>query len=95
VPPSAAGKYSLLYPGPGGPLDRRERGPGRSVIGVETTHVPGGTVNLLLWPLLVLSVLGNAVASFTPADTTVHLAFGTVTALAATALAVRRLRTGL
>ena len=51
-------------------------------------------MNLLLWPLLVLSVLGNAVASFTPADTAVHLAFGTVTALTATALAVRRVRTG-
>ncbi|MDH6488647.1 hypothetical protein RKD19_004008 [Streptomyces canus] len=51
-------------------------------------------MNLLLWPLLVLSVLGNAVASFTPADTAVHLAFGTVTALTATALVVRRLRTG-
>jgi len=51
-------------------------------------------VNLLLWPLLVLSVLGNAVASFTPADTAVHLAFGTVTALTAVAIAVRRMRTG-
>ncbi|WP_199821222.1 hypothetical protein [Streptomyces sp. NRRL B-3229] len=51
-------------------------------------------MNLVLWPLLVLSVLGNAIASFTPADTTVHLAFGTVTALTATALVVRRVRTG-
>jgi len=51
-------------------------------------------VNRLLWPLLVLSVLGNAVASFTPADTAVHLAFGTVTALTATVLFVRRVRIG-
>jgi hypothetical protein len=44
--------------------------------------------------MLVLSVLGNAVPSFTPADTAVQLSFGTVTALTATALFVRRLRTG-
>lgn len=37
---------------------------------------------LLLWPVLVLSVLGNAVASIVGARTTVSLGFGIVTALA-------------
>lgn len=46
----------------------------------------------LLWPVLVASVMGNAVASIAADDTSVNLAFGTVTALSAVALLVRRLR---
>ncbi|MDH6703087.1 hypothetical protein ACIQKE_30540 [Streptomyces griseoviridis] len=46
----------------------------------------------LLWSLLVISGLANAVASATGAGTWTHLACGAVTALSATALAVRALR---
>ncbi|MFE7441046.1 hypothetical protein ACFU7X_11350 [Streptomyces chartreusis] len=46
----------------------------------------------LLWPVLVASVLGNAVASLANADTAVNLAFGGVTALTVITLLVLRSR---
>ena len=46
----------------------------------------------LLWPTLVVSVLGNAVASIAGADTAVNLALGAFTAVTAATLAVRRWR---
>ncbi|MGW4106024.1 hypothetical protein, partial [Streptomyces sp. NPDC004976] len=53
-----------------------------------------GVVRVLLWVVLVVSVLGNTVASFAGAGTGVHLAAGGVTALCATVLVVLRLRSG-
>ncbi|GGW95463.1 hypothetical protein GCM10010297_16580 [Streptomyces malachitofuscus] len=54
----------------------------------------GGVAHTLLWAVLVLSVLGNTVASYTGADIGVHLAAGAVTALCVTLLVVRRMRGG-
>ncbi|GHD87097.1 hypothetical protein [Streptomyces naganishii] len=53
-----------------------------------------GVVRFLLWPALVISVIGNTVVSWTGAGLGAHLAFGAVTALTVTALVVRRLRSG-
>ncbi|KES03119.1 hypothetical protein BU52_32215 [Streptomyces toyocaensis] len=53
-----------------------------------------GAVRVLLWVVLVVSVLGNTVASFAGAGLEVHLAAGGVTALCATVLVVLRLRSG-
>ncbi|MFF1278517.1 hypothetical protein ACFVZC_34895 [Streptomyces marokkonensis] len=53
-----------------------------------------GVVRALLWVVLVVSVLGNTVASFAGAGMGVHLAAGGVTALCATVLVVLRLRSG-
>jgi len=61
----------------------------------QTPYAPTPRTDLarfLLWPVLLVSVIGNAVASFAGADTAAHLAFGSVTALTATTLVVRRLR---
>lgn len=46
----------------------------------------------LLWLILVISVIGNTVASYSNAGIGVHLALGGVTALCGTVLAVRHLR---
>ncbi|MFF6995780.1 hypothetical protein ACFY93_12600 [Streptomyces sp. NPDC008313] len=54
----------------------------------------GGVARTVLWVVLVVSVIGNTVASYTGAGTGVHLAAGVVTVLCATVLAVRRLRSG-
>ncbi|MFD7389118.1 hypothetical protein ACFV46_11690 [Streptomyces sp. NPDC059852] len=51
-----------------------------------------GLARVLLWPALVLSVVGNAVASVAGADTAVNLGFGAFTAVTAATLAVRRWR---
>jgi len=51
-----------------------------------------GLARVLLWPALVVSVVGNAVASFAGADTAVNLSFGAFTAVTAATLAVRRWR---
>ncbi len=54
----------------------------------------GGVAHTLLWSVLVVSVPGNTVASYTGAGIGVHLAAGAVTALCATLLLVRRVRGG-
>ncbi|WP_217167774.1 hypothetical protein [Streptomyces sp. AC512_CC834] len=54
----------------------------------------GGVARAVLWVVLVGSVVGNTVASYTGAGTGVHLVAGAVTVLCATVLAVRRLRSG-
>ncbi|WP_328564937.1 hypothetical protein [Streptomyces coelicoflavus] len=54
----------------------------------------GGVARTVLWVVLVVSVVGNTVASYAGAGTWVHLAAGVVTAACATVLAVRRLRSG-
>ncbi|MFF0515557.1 hypothetical protein [Streptomyces sp. NPDC004250] len=51
-----------------------------------------GVVHTVLWVILVISVVGNTVASYAGAAIWVHLAAGVVTAGCATVLAVRRLR---
>ncbi|CAM5633624.1 MULTISPECIES: hypothetical protein [Streptomyces] len=48
-----------------------------------------GLARALLWPALVVSVVGNAVASVVGADTAVNLGFGAFTAVTAATLAVR------
>ncbi|MER5220483.1 hypothetical protein [Streptomyces flaveus] len=50
-----------------------------------------GVARTLLWVVLVISVVGNMVASYT-ASTPLHLACGAVTALCLTALIVQGLR---
>ncbi|NGO13645.1 hypothetical protein G5C60_40145 [Streptomyces sp. HC44] len=67
----------------GGPLPVGE--PLRVVTG-------SGVVRTLLWVLLVISAIGNMVASYAAAGTAVHLAFGAVTAVCLTALVAQRLR---
>ncbi|MFC9464171.1 hypothetical protein [Streptomyces coelicoflavus] len=54
----------------------------------------GGVARTVLWVVLVVSVVGNTVASYAGAGTWVHLVAGVVTAVCATVLAVRRLRGG-
>ncbi|MGW4106261.1 hypothetical protein [Streptomyces sp. NPDC004976] len=54
----------------------------------------GGVVHSILWTVLVISVLGNTVASYSGAGIGVHLVAGVVTALCATLLVVRRVRGG-
>ncbi|MFF6995871.1 hypothetical protein ACFY93_13085 [Streptomyces sp. NPDC008313] len=51
-----------------------------------------GAVRTLLWVVLVVSVLGNTVASSAGSGIGVHLAAGGVTALCATVLVVLRMR---
>ncbi|MFI1031746.1 hypothetical protein [Streptomyces sp. NPDC020951] len=57
---------------------------------------PGATradvLRVLLWALLVISAVGNTVASYAAASTQVHLALGAVTALCVAALVAQRLR---
>ncbi|MFD6285973.1 hypothetical protein [Streptomyces sp. NPDC060205] len=49
-------------------------------------------VRTVLWLVLVISTVGNMVASYSAASTGVHLVCGGVTALCVTALVVRHLR---
>ncbi|GHH31518.1 hypothetical protein [Streptomyces lanatus] len=49
-------------------------------------------VGTLLWLLLVISAAANMAASYAGSDLVIHLACGSVTALSATLLVVRRLR---
>ncbi|MDQ0775337.1 hypothetical protein QF026_003803 [Streptomyces aurantiacus] len=53
---------------------------------------PNSVVRTVLWLVLVISTVGNMVASYGAASLQVHLVCGAVTALAATALVVRHLR---
>ncbi|MFF7524250.1 hypothetical protein [Streptomyces pseudovenezuelae] len=57
--------------------------------------VPRGEVTrVLLWLILVISAVANMVTSYAAVGVAVNLACGAVTALAATALVVRRLKGG-
>ncbi|MFI1409802.1 hypothetical protein ACH4Y0_07710 [Streptomyces sp. NPDC020707] len=49
-------------------------------------------VRTVLWLVLVISTVGNMVASYSAASTLVHLVCGGVTALCVTTLVVRHLR---
>ncbi|MGI5196371.1 hypothetical protein ACQEVY_22440 [Streptomyces sp. CA-288835] len=61
--------------------------------GEPLTVVTGsGIARVLLWVLLVISAIGNMVATYAALGTPAHLAFGTVTALTLIALVVQRLR---
>ncbi|NUK24156.1 hypothetical protein [Streptomyces lunaelactis] len=61
--------------------------------GTGGTGVTGADVlRTLLWLVLVISAIGNSVASYGGATTQIHLAFGTVTALCVVALVAQRLR---
>ncbi|MEU0697762.1 hypothetical protein ABZ349_27780 [Streptomyces niveus] len=51
-----------------------------------------GVTRTLLWVVLVISAVGNMVASYSGSGTPVHLTCGAVTALCVTALVVLRLR---
>ena len=57
---------------------------------------PGGTragvLRTLLWLVLVISAVGNTVASYGGTTTRVHLAFGVVTGLCVAGLVAHRLR---
>ncbi|WP_329388604.1 hypothetical protein [Streptomyces sp. NBC_01716] len=58
-----------------------------------STEVTGaGVVRTLLWLVLVISAVGNMVASYSGSGTPVHLVCGAVTALCVTALVAQRLR---
>ena len=52
----------------------------------------GQVVRTLLWTVLVISVVANAVASFADAGTSVHLACGVVTAISGGILVVSAVR---
>ncbi|MFE2216245.1 hypothetical protein ACFW93_30425 [Streptomyces canus] len=54
----------------------------------------GEITRVLLWLILVISAVANMVASYAAAGVVVNLVCGAVTALAATALVVRRLKGG-
>ncbi|MFD9122540.1 hypothetical protein [Streptomyces bottropensis] len=54
----------------------------------------GEVTRVLLWLVLVISAVTNMVASYAAVGVAVNLASGAVTALAATALLVRRLKGG-
>jgi hypothetical protein len=65
-----------------------------------TTGTPGspgssaakaGVLRPFLWVVLVISAIGNAVASYGGATTQAHLAFGVVTALCVAVLVAHRL----
>ncbi|AVZ73951.1 hypothetical protein SLUN_19045 [Streptomyces lunaelactis] len=72
--------------------------PYRLTTHTESPHAasPGVTgadvLRTLLWLVLVISAIGNSVASYGGATTRIHLAFGTVTALCVVALLAQRLR---
>ncbi|MFE9645145.1 hypothetical protein ACFYO0_13730 [Streptomyces sp. NPDC006365] len=51
-----------------------------------------GVARTVLWALLVISAIGNMVASYAALGTPAHLACGSITALCLTALVVQRLR---
>ncbi|MFD5893717.1 hypothetical protein [Streptomyces sp. NPDC060366] len=51
-----------------------------------------GVARTLLWLVLVISAVGNMVASYSGSGTPAHLVCGAVTALCVTALVVQRLR---
>ncbi|WP_030911055.1 hypothetical protein [Streptomyces sp. NRRL F-5126] len=58
----------------------------------ERTGGGAGVVRALLWVVLVVSVVGNTVASAVGGGTGVHLAAGAVTVLCAALLVVGRVR---
>ncbi|QQM47334.1 hypothetical protein [Streptomyces liliifuscus] len=72
--------------------------PYRLTIGTETPDERGpgvqraDIVRTVLWLVLVISTVGNMVASYGAASTQLHLACGVVTALCVTALVTRHLR---
>ncbi|MFF2188979.1 hypothetical protein [Streptomyces sp. NPDC058155] len=51
-----------------------------------------GVTRTMLWLVLVISAVGNMVASYGGSGTPAHLVCGAVTALCVTALVVQRLR---
>ncbi|TXL92774.1 hypothetical protein OIE71_08865 [Streptomyces sp. NBC_01725] len=76
--------YTDPYRPPTGPDGRPDASPdGITRAGVTRT---------LLWLVLVISAVGNMVASYSGSGTPVHLVCGAVTALCVTALVVQRLR---
>ena len=62
--------------------------------GAERTPDGAGpdVLRAVLWVVLVVSMVGNTVVSYTGAGVGVHLAFGLVTLACATTLLVRHLR---
>ena len=58
----------------------------------RTAVTRNDVVRTVLWLVLVISTVGNMVASYGAASTQVHLACGVVTALCVTALVTRHLR---
>ncbi|WAU85629.1 hypothetical protein O1Q96_41590 [Streptomyces sp. Qhu-G9] len=72
--------------------------PYRLTSGVESTDPAKTDVTrndvgrTVLWLVLVISTVGNMVASYGVASTEMHLACGVVTALCVTALVTRHLR---
>jgi hypothetical protein len=59
---------------------------------VQPGVTPNSVVRTALWLVLVISTVGNMVASYGAAPLRIHLICGAVTALAATVLVVRHLR---
>lgn len=67
----------------------------------QSPHLPStsaadtgpGVLRPLLWIVLVVSVVGNTVASFAGVPTTVHLGLGVTTAICVVALVAQQLRT--
>ena len=57
-----------------------------------TVVTGSGIARVLLWALLVISAIGNMVATYAALGTPAHLACGSVTALCLIALVVQRLR---
>ncbi|NGO48962.1 hypothetical protein [Streptomyces ureilyticus] len=57
-----------------------------------TVVTGSGIARVLLWVLLVISAIGNMVATYAALGTPAHLACGSVTALCLIALIVQRLR---
>jgi hypothetical protein len=53
---------------------------------------PGAVVRGLVWLVLVVSLVGNSVASFADVSSTVHLALGVVAVLCIAVLIARRPR---
>ncbi|MEV1066916.1 hypothetical protein [Streptomyces sp. NPDC050263] len=49
-------------------------------------------VRVLLWAVLVISAVGNTVASYAAASTQIHVAIGAVTVLCVAGLVAQRLR---
>ncbi|MEU5339590.1 MULTISPECIES: hypothetical protein [unclassified Streptomyces] len=58
----------------------------------KTDVTRNDVVRTVLWLVLVISTVGNMVASYGAASTQIHLACGGVTALCVTALVTRHLR---
>ncbi|MFI6080966.1 hypothetical protein ACIBBB_08305 [Streptomyces sp. NPDC051217] len=70
----------------------RLTGPGGSHDASRTEVTRAGVVRALLWLVLVISAVGNMVASYSGSGAPAHLVCGVVTALCVTALVAQRLR---